>query len=771
MVMDHIPKASSDFDHVDVPFLFDESCPFIYDNGVWMDYPTRAGWDLESFSDGDFTNRGRNTSIQAASFLQAWLYFGMLHCITGIPVETYDFVRIHDQSATRTVSMKDLGLYLARWKEAINGWPADERVSRTNAMDNSIREMTNIQVQYLGWKTPLPDVIVLSINILHKTLMRVKRAMLKHSDFEPRLNYFQGSRDLIDQRLSDRGWCVRDISRHHQGQSCLVMYYALSLGPRLVSRDHTACLNTECLTLQVDHATYRTQHVLPGCDCAHVGVDVTQICDLINQDQTPILTLSSRNDNPPKLHISSAGNDLNYVCISHVWANGFGNLHANSLPLCQLTRIQNYVNDLYPPSDSSYSNIPFWLDTLCVPVAADDYPTRRRAIIAMRDVYAHAAKVLVVDVELLAADCIGTSDEEIATRISYSIWFSRLWTLQEAVFAKKLYFQFRDAAVDAEELVRRSDAAASNSSYATKRALPFQLAQEITYEALNYLRELYAFKSAPPTSASRASFILQTVSWRSTSWASDEAVCLAAIFNLAPPAFASILSIPTSEPAARLRRFILHQRHFPAVALFFSGPKMDDADGFRWAPRSFVFGRASLLPAYQRRADRGAVGRFKREEEEEAAWAEERGLRVRFPGFRFAASALGNCARAAGGRMLFRDTGAAGLGGEEAPWYTFRMMDKTATRPFFDTEVDQIADLALVLPRIPDSRGLYYGVVVSIYREDADGVLFARMVARASVDAWGENDTVGIRIILGIDDPVVPAEAARLGEEQQWCIG
>ncbi|KIW98978.1 uncharacterized protein Z519_00641 [Cladophialophora bantiana CBS 173.52] len=591
-------------------------------------------------------------------------------------------------------------------RRAVQEWPKDEELARTTATDSSVRTVTDALQQYLGWKTPLSNAVILSINILHRTLMRAKRAGLTQSDFEPYLSYFQCSRDVIDQHLYERDWCRRDVARHHPGQSCLAMYFAISLGPQVVPRDHSDCLVTECLALQVDHAAYRSQHTSSGCNCSHLEVDVHQVCSLINRGLTPLLKLSGSDSGVrPKLDVI-AGSE--YVCISHVWANGFGNLHANSMPVCQLVRWQSQVNDLYNRGFVG-DNVPFWIDTLCVPVQPENTATRRRTIVAMRNIYEEAAKVLVLDVDLLKSTTNGASNEAIAMRISYSVWWSRLWTLQEAVFAKELHFQLHDGALEGKGLVERSDNA-HNMFPESGWSAP----EEIANEGLAYLRELYALKSSTPES--RAAFILQAVSWRSTSWKSDEAVCLAGILGLN---VRDILSTPDHD---RLQRFILMQRLFPSMSLFFSGANMD-AEGFRWAPKTFVFSRACLLPAYQMKPDRGG-SRF--ELLTSLAEANTSGLHVQFPGFK--PGSLAKCSRVRD-RILFQDA-------LNAFWYTFRVMDKTIVKPFLNTDPGDIPSLAVVLPRRPtEDRALFCGVLVSIYRDDG-GVFFSQLVARTSVDQW-----------------------------------
>ena len=61
----------------------------------------------------------------------------------------------------------------------------------------------------------------------------------------------------------------------------------------------------------------------------------------------------------------------------------------------------------------------------------------------MRDVYTSAERVLVYDAELMASTS-KASYEELNMRIGCSRWIRRLWTVQEAVLAKRLIYQFAD---------------------------------------------------------------------------------------------------------------------------------------------------------------------------------------------------------------------------------------------------------------------------------------------------------------------------------------
>ena len=143
---------------------------------------------------------------------------------------------------------------------------------------------------------------------------------------------------------------------------------------------------------------------------------------------------------------------LPYIAISHVWSQGLGNRHNNTIWLCQLQRLQQYANHLVPPT---HRPVPMWIDTICVPLEPD---ARMEAIKSMDAVYQNALAVLVVDQTLIDFDlssAIAKSKEEghgtrsglegwqieMLMRIKASPWAQRLWTYNEAFLAQQLFFQ------------------------------------------------------------------------------------------------------------------------------------------------------------------------------------------------------------------------------------------------------------------------------------------------------------------------------------------
>jgi len=88
---------------------------------------------------------------------------------------------------------------------------------------------------------------------------------------------------------------------------------------------------------------------------------------------------------------------VGYVAISHVWADGLGNPHRNSLPFCQVANLQDQVNSLFGLQAQKDVCVSFFMDTLSIPVAdpaRDDQRlvklSRKIAISWMSKVYTEA---------------------------------------------------------------------------------------------------------------------------------------------------------------------------------------------------------------------------------------------------------------------------------------------------------------------------------------------------------------------------------------------
>ena len=229
-----------------------------------------------------------------------------------------------------------------------------------------------------------------------------------------------------------------------------ILFYLSSWDRHILRKDHTSCRgDSTCQAHQLNAKTYQTQHVTGCLGCREHGLSSEKISSVLSSEKTivPLVTIDTNNSecivNMFAADISQAEAIPRYVAVSHVWSDGKGNPHRNSLPSCQLRRLQVCTNALYP---SDRHPVPFWMDTLCVPVGRKFWPIRNVALDRMKATYKSAHKILVFDASIETLDS-SVAPEEALIRIRYSPWSSRLWTLQEGRLGFDVYFQFGDKSV------------------------------------------------------------------------------------------------------------------------------------------------------------------------------------------------------------------------------------------------------------------------------------------------------------------------------------
>lgn len=259
---------------------------------------------------------------------------------------------------------------------------------------------------------------------------------------------------------------------------------------------------------------------------------------------------------------------MSYVAISHVWSDGIGNLQRNALPRCQLLRLSNLVRSL----QGDYSNIVlFWVDTICVPPdAAGLDEAQQLALSLMRRTYEDATTVLVLDSWLLSNTCTDKAHVETLLRIFSSTWNTRLWTYQEGALAKAIHFQFSDAAYDLDHGVEEFEAS-------TELITDFTMARPLRERH----HDIRGFRKLDIGIHDKLHAVAAALHDRTTSVASDEALCLAVLLNL------DVSEIARTEPELRMQKFWRMLPTIPESIVFSSSPTLD-VDGLRWAPRTFL---------------------------------------------------------------------------------------------------------------------------------------------------------------------------------------
>ncbi|KAL2797397.1 hypothetical protein BJX66DRAFT_297756 [Aspergillus keveii] len=320
------------------------------------------------------------------------------------------------------------------------------------------------------------------------------------------------------------------------------------------------------------------------------------------------------------------------------WAQGKGNPKGNTLPLCQMERIQRLVEGVTwegrkeVPEDPYHSNgIGFWMDTLCLPPSKVNPAGNAKAIASMRHVYANAKAVLVLDdwIEQIRYD--DSTPLEIIARIYTSNWHKRLWTHQEGFLPQALWFQFADRAVEVKEFSSRLDeyrALLQRKGMHPGWPLAANARLTMVYSSLPEM-----FKSIKPENKwTTYPLLAMSMSERKTSRLADEIICLATIINIPVDCFLKIPAKPDDALAGqrRMERFLEKLGKFNSATIFNNYPRLEKP-GYRWAPRSLLNLRtADLAPSEPGWPDPDAAF--------EGIWDFEAtrdtwGLRVKYHGF------------------------------------------------------------------------------------------------------------------------------------------
>jgi hypothetical protein len=111
---------------------------------------------------------------------------------------------------------------------------------------------------------------------------------------------------------------------------------------------------------------------------------------------------------------------------------------------CQLKLIRDLLGKLKPSATTK--SIPFWMDTLMIPVGSDNdikdvrrKDVRRKSIRQIPKIFRDASYTIVLDWGLHGIDPDVQKPAQTAMRIIASGWMRRLWALQEAFVSRSLH--------------------------------------------------------------------------------------------------------------------------------------------------------------------------------------------------------------------------------------------------------------------------------------------------------------------------------------------
>lgn len=479
--MDHIPLQGPKV--IRVPYLEGES----WDHGAFDSYGERRG-----LSQGFDVIRRPEEELQ---ILQTWFFFGLIEQImglVGIACNADDFIG-SDEKGLR-INTKELPTLLVKFIDYERRQETG-RAERRQQIASLLQ--TVVEVTHTFWFLGNEEAKIVDKDFVHdkggpvflgicmaNLALNEMCKQLYDNEFDSdacRIRSGIGLTFLVNKMLAE-GWCLGLVRRLGSLGDREFLYLSYTHGPwHLLGSDHSSC-NFFCAYDRIDESTYEPQHATQGCNCAMIESDREKMESIIDSGGIPVCRLREiprAAGEPPELllRIEPASDEHPFIAISHVWAHGLGNPDRNGLPTCAVFQIQRTISAIWEElskkgvqhtHDEDGHVHGFWMDTLCVPVhkSKSSKRLRRKAVAQMKEIYNGAAAVCVLDQVLQQRQTLNLAEDLIS--ISLSSWARRLWTFQEAAFAKNIYVLFKSGRlVDFDGLVARISQSLFNSRVST----------------------------------------------------------------------------------------------------------------------------------------------------------------------------------------------------------------------------------------------------------------------------------------------------------------
>jgi hypothetical protein len=441
--MGHIYSCSGEVSELQFPCLVSELDTISSRKCDWLEYPKGRDFDFEKIQ---YHQWEKFQARELATFLQDWLFFGLLRAILPeeIDLRVEDFIRTNDRGERYITTRKLVHDYLEPWEEVLGKLPRDKIEAITKRNQRVLKEASKLCYHLSELPSapgphlfpPLPLECVLPCALLGHALS-ITNASPNIGDA---FNLVWTTGDLIAEQMELQGWCPFIVCGIEHSHEIATRCYFTNLGgpKQKMARNHARCTDTRCYQTEVKDAQHTTLH----CACAMLPSPVTVVAQAIRDKLTPLLQYEPATSfAPSSLGFGLSNSSSPYVAISHVWCDGLGNPKGNEIHNCQAKRLQQAVDRIFQGHKSEFTRDSggwWWLDTLCVPAEKGYEEEQAEAIRQMKTIYAQADSVLIIDSGLDACDD-NTSTLEVLARLRLSNWIRRLWTFQEGQFAKSIY--------------------------------------------------------------------------------------------------------------------------------------------------------------------------------------------------------------------------------------------------------------------------------------------------------------------------------------------
>lgn len=619
--MDHLVRPNDRIPIDDVPVF--ESALHLYDGLGFESFPSRT----------EHSSQDPASQRTHASFIQGWLYFGLLREIFGDSLQVEDFVRpippdrpqtVPYQQLLTTVKLPDYFRCHLKLGRSILGFrvATKQTICLFNLLPFVVDQCNQFDHAQAGYDEELPAVL-LSVRILIQTFDKFGKRwpcvpLESHIPSTVYGHISLSTKPIQQHMLRQRSvWCPHQVQYLIKTFSYHALIYLAEIKRDVAEWvDHSRCSEeSRCIAYNIDTKTFQGRHAEKCSGCSQVKAPLEEMMSILEDGDIPLLRCHRKANTPGEISLSyvKLSSSTQYTAVSHLWSDGLGTPLLSSLPNCQLQRLIDRIQaaESYghkkgwfkcevvkvQPSLSATDLTLLWLDVYCVPASTSSTNIQRNrrlkaaAIGRIVPTYALAHQTLVLDYELqhftpTTTDPVqAATEEELLARVVVSGWRSRCWTHQESQVSQRIRIQCHGSIVAFDHCLFHPPATESEVGAELNTVADEVLASpnhdywEVGLSILFYLKTSMVI---PELKKVWSSFHGKT-----TSQPRDALRVFASIMRLS---VAQISSMPVEDQMRAILRAAIDQEGDLPVGIFFCpAPRMPSTgrlyDLDRWIPR------------------------------------------------------------------------------------------------------------------------------------------------------------------------------------------
>lgn len=287
------------------------------------------------------------------SFIQTWLFFGLLHELLGELCLPSDFIRSLNNSHELAIAMpsndrqgatqfrsntsdgvlddpsakKNYAITTAKLPALLKLWVQKVQLEAIVASYDHIAQCLDLAYQTLSVVGPTFNMILkISIASAAEAIAFATNKAFDVTDYNKNNKCPVKWRQILDitpwkPALVANGWCPSQVFQLLQSSLFLhSMWHFLHVELQDPTKCHDKCTEKGCTAYQNQLDCYQTQHVDDHCSCQELTVDGHLTDSILQNDALPALRIIDNDElSDIEVKVLSTETSSRYLAISHVW--------------------------------------------------------------------------------------------------------------------------------------------------------------------------------------------------------------------------------------------------------------------------------------------------------------------------------------------------------------------------------------------------------------------------------------------------------------------